>query len=101
MPKYRAETPGERQSRFLRDLDLIDALQLVLHRVLNRDDFPDRIVDLMKRAVKRSGLTAARWAGNQRNSMWKLEHALEKPALAFGHSHPVETENARTLAQQT
>ena len=56
MAQYGAQTPCEGESGFFRDLNLVNPLQLVFDGILDRYDFPHRVVDLMQRGVQRRRL---------------------------------------------
>ena len=65
----RAQPARERQAGFFVDLNLIDALELIFHRIFHRDDFADGVVDFVQRGVKRRGFAGTGRAGDQNNSV--------------------------------
>ena len=68
----RTQSARKRQPGLFVDLDLVDALELVFHRVFNRDDFADGIVDFVERGVKRGGFAAAGRAGDEDDAVRQL-----------------------------
>jgi len=84
----RAQGRGERQTCLWIDLDLIEAGQSVLDRVLDRDDVDLRPVHLGQRRVERRRLTRARrprdeeGAGRLANDVLELRaHLVREPEL--------------------
>src|SRR5947207_15257762 len=77
LPHDGAQAVGEREPDLRLDLNLVDAAQLVFHRVFNRDDFLSRIVDFLKHAVEGGRLAAAGGAGYEDHAM-RLQNHLAK-----------------------
>ena len=71
------KAPCECETRFFRNLNLVDAAQLVFDRVLNRDDLPNRIVDGIERRIKGRCLAASSRSGDQNNPVGQCQHPLE------------------------
>ena len=73
---------GEPDLRFY--LDLVDAAQLILDRILDSDDFLSRIVDFLQGAVERRGLAAPGRSGDQDHPMRLGNHFAEVPENSRG-----------------
>ncbi len=84
----RAQPAREGQPGLFGHLNLVDPLELIFDRVLDRDDLADRVVDLVQRGVERRRLAAAGRAGDEHDAVRHLEHAVEELALARGHAEP-------------
>ena len=67
--KHRAKAAGKRQTLFFVDGNLHDSLQLVLDRVLDRDDLVFVVANLVQRAVERGRLTRTGRPGHQDHSI--------------------------------
>ena len=65
----RAQPVGEGQADLRFDVNLIDAAELIFHRIFDGNDFFPRIVDFLQCAVKRRRLAAAGRPGNQDHAM--------------------------------
>ena len=63
--QHRAQDMGEAQPDLRLDLDLVDAVELILDRVLDGQHLAVRRVELDQRGVERGGLAAAGRAGDQ------------------------------------
>ena len=63
--QHRAQDLSEREADLRLDLHLVDAVELVLDRVLDREHLAVRRVQLDQRGVERGGLAAAGRAGDQ------------------------------------
>src|SRR5262245_6115394 len=101
MAENGTQSPREGQTCFLRHLNLVHPLELILDWVLDRDDFADRIVDGIERRIKGRSLAAAGWAGDEHDSVWQFEHALETLDFPFGHAQVLQASQGRVLPQQT
>ncbi len=55
VPQNAAQAGRERQTDFAMDLDLAEALVVVLHRVFHRDDLDPLVLDLVEAAIQRRG----------------------------------------------
>src|SRR5947207_10102843 len=97
----RAQSARESQPGLFRDLNLIDAFELILDRVFNGDDFADRVIDLVERRVKSRGLAAAGGTGHQDDSVRQLEHAPETIQFACVQTQFAHSAQGRVLPQQT
>ena len=60
---------GKSQADLLAHLDLDGAFELILDRVLERDDFAALVVGLGQGGIEGGGLAAAGWAGEQHHSL--------------------------------
>src|SRR6185369_13958027 len=100
MAQNRTQSPGERQPRFFRNLNLIDPSELILDRIFNRDDFPNLIIDLIKRGVQRRGLPAAGGTGYQDDSVRQAKYATERFEFALIQTEFAHAAKGRVLPQQ-
>ncbi len=98
--QYRAQPPRERQARLLRNLYLVDAAQLILHRVFDGNDFAVRVIDLVERGVEGRGLAAAGGAGDQDDAVRQLQHAPEAAQFTLGHAQLAHPAQGCVLPQQ-
>jgi hypothetical protein len=64
LPQHRAQGGGKRHADVVPHRDLVDAVELVLNGVFDRDDFPVGLVDEVEAAVKRGRLAGAGWASH-------------------------------------
>ena len=92
----RAQAGGEGQPGLRVDLDLGDALQLVLDRVLDRDDVLLGRVELAEGRVERRRLARAGRAGDEHGAVGLVERAAEAVALVVEEAELVELEDDRT-----
>ena len=67
--QHRAEARGEGEPGAAIDAHLVDSIQAVLDRVLDRDDLLLDRVDLVEGCVERGGLTRACRAGNENRAV--------------------------------
>src|SRR2546426_739598 len=82
LPNDVPEPRGEREADLRLHVDLVDALELVLDRVLDGDDLPVGRVDLVERAVERRRLAGARRPGDEQDPVGALDERLEPPERA-------------------
>src|SRR2546427_7133196 len=82
LPNDVPEPRGEREADLRLHVDLVDALELVLDRVLDGDDLPVGRVDLVERAVERRRLAGARRPGDEQDPVRALDERLEPPERA-------------------
>src|SRR6266446_5779612 len=71
--QQRAEHIGEAQADALLHLNLVDAVELVLDRILDGEDLALGRVEADERCVERRGLAAARWPGDKKDAVRALE----------------------------
>ena len=96
---HRAQAGGERQARLVVDLDLGDALELVLDRVLDRDDVLLDRVELVERAVERGRLARAGRAGDEHGAV-RLAEGLGEPLERLReHAQLLELDHHLALVQ--
>ena len=77
LPQDRAQRAGEIEPDLRLDLDLVDAGELVLDRILDGHDIAGDRVQLEQPGVERRRLAAARRPGDQHHAVRQLEGALE------------------------
>ena len=75
LPQHGADDAGEVQADLVLHLDLVDAGQVVLDRILGRDDLPVRPVQLVQGGVERGRLAGAGRPGDQEDAVGPLDDA--------------------------
>ena len=90
----------ERETLLLIHRDLRDALDLVLHRVLDGDDFVLVVLDFAQRGVERGGLARPGGAGHQHHAVRLHDVAPKFHQVAFGEPHHVERQLGELLAHR-
>ncbi len=81
-------------------LRLPDAVQLVLDRVLHREDVARLAVQARERGVERRRLARARGAGDEEDAVRLLDQRIDVVAGGRAHAERIEREPARLLVQQ-
>ena len=100
VPQDRAQAARERQALLLVDRDLRDALQLILDRILDRDDLVFDRLDLRERRVERRRLAAAGRPGHEHHAV-RLGDVLAEPAqLELREPQDVEAQLGELLADR-
>jgi len=103
----RAQAGGEVKARLAVDVYLVDPVEPILDRVLDRDDVLLDLIHVLKGGVEGCRLTRARRAGDQHGAVGLLERALKALASAAVHAQliqrvlgvlGVEDSDRRTLA---
>ena len=77
----RTQAAGKGQARFFRNLDLVDALELIFDGVFDGDDFAQGIIDFIQRGVQRRGFAATGRARDQDDSVRQLEDSVESSVV--------------------
>ncbi len=77
--QHRAQDVGEAEPDLRLDLDLVDAVELVLDRVLDGQHLAIRRVQLDQRGIQRGGLAAAGRAGDQDDAVGPVERLAIGP----------------------
>ncbi|CEE79469.1 conserved hypothetical protein [Xanthomonas citri pv. citri] len=95
-----AQCVGEIQPDLRLGLDLVDAFDLVFHRVFDGDDFHIRGVELAQRGVQRGGLARTGGPGHQHGAVRLLQHLAELRQEVFGEAELVEVEHHRLAIEQ-
>ena len=67
--EYRTQAAGKGQTRFFRNLDLVNALELIFNGVFDGDDFAQGIIDFIQRGVQRRGFAASGRTRDENDSM--------------------------------
>ena len=88
----RPKASGKGQTHLRMDLDLIDPFELVLDRILGRDDLDVLGLDLAERAVKGRRFSRPRRTGHKHDSVRHANELLELLINLFRHSDPPEGE---------
>src|SRR5713226_5512078 len=90
---------GETQSDRFADRVLVDVVQLVFHRVLDRDDVLLYVVQIIEGRVQRGGLAAAGGAADQDQSIAVAEQFLEQLQIGLPHAELLDIEDRLILVQ--
>src|SRR5438105_869669 len=77
LPQDGAPQACEMEPHLRLHLDLVDAVQLILHQVLDGDDIAGDRVQLQEAGIERGGLAAASRAGHQHHAVRQIERALD------------------------
>src|SRR5690606_19612143 len=96
-----AQRAGEVEADLRLGLDLVDALDLVLDRVLDGDDLHVRRVDLRQRRIQRGGLARTGGAGDQQDAVRALQHVDEATEELVGETQRLEVEYNRFAVEDT
>jgi hypothetical protein len=80
-------------------LQLVEPLELVLDRVLDRDDVARRVVDLVERCVERGRLARPGRAGGEHRAVGAPEAALEELRALLRHPQLVEADQGSGLVE--
>ena len=91
---------AERQTDLGMHLDLVDAVQLVFHRVLGGDDLGLVALDFQERAVKRGALAGTGGAGDEDDPVRQLDQLAELGVQVRLHAQLAELEFHGPLVQQ-
>ncbi len=78
VPQKAAELPCERQADLRQNLRLVDAVQVILDRVFDRQDLQFRTDDLLERRVKRRGLARSGRSGHQHDAVRPVDDLVER-----------------------
>ena len=101
-PDHRAQAGREAESRLRVDLHLLDALQLVLHGVLDRHDRLVRRVERAQPGVERGRLSRAGGAGHEDRAVGLAEkRLLEERAVVRPHAERVDRGHALAGVQDS
>ena len=96
----RAQHPAEGQFDLGVDLNLINAPQAILDRVLDGKNLERRLVEFLERAVQRGGLAAAGRAGHQHHAVRAVHQPPEALEHFLGHAQLIHVQDAGRLIQQ-
>ena len=84
----RPKTAGESQSALGPNGDLVDALEVILDRVFDGDDFFLGRIDLAKGAIERRRLATAGRAANKVDAVGTAQDFLESMVCLRRHAQP-------------
>ncbi len=90
LAQHRAQHAPERQPLLLVDLDLVDALELILDRVLDRDDVRLRREDLAQERIERGGLAAPGRAGDEDHALRLLRGVAKQLQVVRREAQAIE-----------
>lgn len=101
LPDNGAQPPGKGQSGRGVDLDLVDPVKLVFHRVLDGDDLPVRRVDIVECGIERSRLAAAGRPGDKDDAVGLPDEPVELLQFAIGKAQGAEGKGNALLVEDT
>ena len=90
---------GETQSDGFADRVLVDVVELVFDRILDRDDVLFDAVQIIDGGVQRGGLAAAGRAADQDQSVAAAEQFLEQLQIGLPHAELLDVEDRLVLVQ--
>ena len=91
LPQDRPQQAGERQTDLRPHLDLVDPAQLVLDRILDRDDLARHRIQRQQPGIQCRGLAAARRSGHQHDPVGQVQRRPQFP------DHPRRQPKARVV----
>ncbi len=97
----RPQAGGEGEASLGIDGDLVDALELVLDRILDGDDLVLGALDLRQTGVEGRRLTRAGGTGDQDHAVGLGDHAIDEAAVGLAHPEADEVERERALVEQS
>src|SRR5207249_7521480 len=93
----RTQSTREGQTFLLVDRDLSNAMQLILNRVFNRDDFIFFVSDFVQGGIKRRRLSRSCWSGHQHHPV-RLGNVMTKfSKIVWIESNHVQIEVAKSF----
>ena len=95
-----AQPGGEGEADLRLDRDLVHALQLVLHWILDRDDLALGRVDLVERAIQGRRLAGAGRSGDQNDAVRPQDELLEMPERLGREAQTVQGQEHRGAIEQ-
>src|SRR5579883_3062915 len=90
LAQNRSQSVGESQVDFRIDLHLADAMELVLDRILDRDDVLFGRIDLLQTGVKRGRLARSGGPGDQNDAVALADQAVEPAQVLAAESQPIQ-----------
>ena len=81
LPQHRPDDTGEVQADVMFHLDLVDPRQVILHRILGRDDLLVGPIQFAQGTVESRRLSAPRRTGDQKNAIRAADDRLEFPVV--------------------
>src|SRR5215208_1600778 len=97
--QHRPQAASEGEPRLEVHLELVYPGQLVLDRVLDRDDVALGLVDLVERAVERRRLPRACRTGGEHRAVRAPKAGLEERCTLLGHPELVEPDQRGRLVE--
>ena len=85
-----AQGAGKAQADLLVHLDLVDAFELVLHRLFHGDDLVGAGIQLGQRGVQRGGFARPGGAGDEQNAVRARQQAVEMLKVPGRKTHRFE-----------
>src|SRR5712692_8258719 len=101
LPQNRAEGLGEGESGFRIHLNLVNALQHVLHRVLNRNDVDAGRAELVERRIKGCGFPRAGRSSDQEHPLRLVQYLIESSTTLWGHPQILELKPGSARIEQS
>ena len=85
-----AQAGSKVQAHLMAHLNLIDASNVVLHRIFHGDGFHFRRDDAAQRCIQRGGLSTSGWTRHQHDSVWTFNQCVPTSFNAGGHAKIAE-----------
>ena len=86
LPQHGPNDAGEVEPDLVLDLHLVDAGEVILHRVFGRDDLRVGPIELVERGVERGRLAGARGAGDENDAVGPADQVLKKAEVLLGEA---------------
>ena len=86
LAEHGTDDAGEVEADVVADLDLVDPGEVVLDRILGRDDLRVGAVELVERGVERRRLAGARRAGDEDDAVGAADECLEIAEVVLGEA---------------
>src|SRR5205814_3571324 len=95
-----AQAAGKRQAFLLVDRNLVDAANLVLDRIFNRDDLIFFGLDLVDGSIERRRLAGTSRSGDQHHAVRLIDVTAKASQVVLAEANYVERERAELLAHR-
>ena len=93
LPDDGAQRIGKIQADLWFHLDLVNAFQLILHRIFYRKDFLLRSIQRLQGGIQSGRFAAAGWPGNQDNTVRQCQDVVETRYCCRIKSQQVQVQN--------
>ena len=101
LTQHRPENRGKRQADLGAHLALVQAREVIFHRILGGDDLFVRAVQFLQRRVQRGGLSRPRRAGDQKHAVGAFDDLLEDLVILAAESESLHAATGRFGRENT